>query len=58
MKLWVIMLSLALAVASLCAWDCIHTTKIFNHAEAKSEHIYHSLLISDISNEEIQKEIL
>ena len=58
MKLWIPMLILALAVSGLCVWDSIHTSNIFEKLEDRSEFIYSSLLTSDISNEEIQTEIL
>lgn len=58
MKLWIPMLSLLLAVAGLCIWDSIHTNKVFNHLQSKSNNIYLSLQNEDISNSHIQKEII
>ena len=58
MKLWIPMLILALAVSGLCVWDSVHTNKIFNTLEQKSDYIYSALNTSDISNKEIQTEIL
>ncbi len=58
MKLWIPMLTLLLAVLGLCVWDTIHTNYIFNSLEQKSNYIFENLQISDITNENIQKEIL
>ena len=58
MKLWISMLILALAVSGLCVWDSIHTKNIFSTLEEKSDYIYTSLLTSNISNTEIQSQIL
>lgn len=58
MKLWIPMLILALAVSGLCVWDSVHTNKIFTTLEQKSDYIYSALNTSDISNKEIQTEIL
>ena len=58
MKLWIPMLVLTLSVAGLCIWDTVHTNKIFNSLEQKSEYIYSSLQTEDITNENIQNEIL
>ncbi len=58
MKLWIPMLILTLLVSTLCIWDTIHTNKIFNTMESKSNYIYETLITSDISNKEIQTEII
>ena len=58
MKLWIPMLILTLAVSGLCIWDTIHINKVFNTLETKSEYIYQTLQQEDISNKNIQKEIL
>ena len=58
MKLWIPMLILTLAVTGLCIWDTVHTNYIFNTLEQKSEYIYSSLKTENITNENIQKEIL
>ena len=58
MKLWIPMLILMLAVSGLCIWDTIHINKVFNTLETKSEYIYQTLQQEDISNKNIQKEIL
>ena len=58
MKLWIPMLILTLLVSVLCVWDSIHTNQIFNTMESKSTYIYEALLSNDISNKEIQNEII
>lgn len=57
MKLWISMLILALAVSTLCVWDTIHTNKIFDYMETKSDYVYEFLQTNDISNENVQQEI-
>ena len=58
MKLWIPILILTLAVASLCVWDTIHTNMVFATLETKSNYIFNSLQEKDISDESIQNEIL
>ena len=58
MKLWIPMLVLTLLVSGLCVWDMVYTNQIFNTMESKSAYIYETLLSSDISNKEIQNEII
>ena len=58
MKLWIYMSILTLAVLGLCVWDTIHTNKVFNVLEQKSSYIYKTLQQTEISNENIQKEII
>lgn len=58
MKLWIYMSILTVAVLGLCVWDTIHTTKVFNTLEQKSSYIYETLQNIEISNENIQKEII
>ncbi len=58
MKLWIPMLILTLAVSALCIWDTFNTKTIFNTIENKSEYIYSSLQEKEITDENIQKEIL
>ena len=58
MKLWIPILILLLAVASLCTWDTIHTNQIFTKLETKSDYIYKTLKTTDITNENIQNHIL
>ena len=58
MKLWVSMIILLLGVSGLCIWDTIHTNSVFNSLEEMSNSIYISLQSSDISNEQIQNDII
>ena len=58
MKLWIPMIVLSLLVSTLCVWDSIFTSKVFNTMESKSTYIYETLLTSDISNKDIQTEII
>ena len=58
MKLWIVMIALALGVCGLCVWDMINTNKIFNHMESESLKIYSSLNVSDIGNNEISDDII
>ena len=58
MKLWIVMITLALGVCGLCVWDCINTNKIFNHMESERAKIYSSLTDSSIENPEIGQTIL
>ena len=58
MKLWISILILSLSIIGLCVWDSVYTQKIFNTMEEKSENIYSSLLVSDISNPDIQDSII
>lgn len=58
MKVWIPMLILLLAVSSLCVWDFIHTNKVFDKISENSQQIYEALLVSDISNTEIQNDII
>ena len=57
MKIWIPMLILAIAVASLCVWDTINTRKVFSEMETKSTYIYNSLLSTDITDNNLEKEI-
>ena len=58
MKLWIVMLTLALGVCSLCVWDGINTNRIFNHMETKSNYIYTYLTSNSIEDLEIADEII
>lgn len=58
MRVWVPMLILLLAVTSLCVWDNINTTKVFDKLESKSSSIHETLQTTDISDENLQAEIL
>ncbi len=58
MKVWIPILILFLAVTGVCIWDGINTQKIFNKLENDSERIYETLLVTDITDSDIQNEIL
>lgn len=58
MKVWIPILVLFLAVTGLCIWDGIFTQKVFNKLEYDSQNIYETLLTTDITNPEIQNDIL
>ncbi len=58
MKLWIPMTILTFLVLGLCLWDTIHTTKIFNTLESKSNYIYQTLQTTEITNENLATEIL
>ena len=58
MKLWIPMLILLLSVAGLCIWDTVHTNQIFSELQRKSDYIYVSLKDHNITNKDIQNEIL
>ncbi len=58
MKLWVWILILATSVGALCIWDGINTQTVFNKMETESNRIYEALLVDDISNEQIQENII
>ncbi|MBQ8615668.1 MAG: DUF4363 family protein, partial [Clostridia bacterium] len=45
-------------VVGLCTWDMINTNKVFNTLEQRSDAIYTALQSTDITNENIQDEIL
>lgn len=57
MKLWIPMLVLTLLVSGLCVWDTIHTNKVFNTMQNKSNYIYSTLQTVEITDGAIQKEI-
>ncbi len=58
MKLGISMTILLLAVLGLCLWDTIHTTKIFATLEDKSNSIVEQLNSTDITNENLQNDII
>ena len=58
MKLWIPMLTLLIAVSSLCMWDTIHTKHVFSVLEEKSESINATLQTTEITNPDLQNEIL
>ena len=58
MKVWIPMLILFIASTALIVWDGIHTERVFKYLERESTEIYTSLLINDISDENIQDQII
>ena len=58
MKLWIPMLILFFGVTGLCVWDTVHTNHIFTKLETQSKYIYETLKENDITEPDIQKEIL
>ena len=58
MKLWIPMLVLTLLVSGLCIWDTVHTNRVFDTLQEKSNYIFESLQTNEISDEKIQEEIL
>ena len=58
MKLWIPMLILFISVTSLCIWDTVHTNQVFSKLETKSDYIYNTLKTTEITDEDIQKNIL
>jgi len=57
MKVWLPILILFLSVTGLCVWDGIHTTQTFKKLRDESTEIYETLLITDISEDELQQKI-
>lgn len=57
MKSWIYMLILFLSVTTLCIWEAVNTSKVFENSIDKSEQIYNSLLSSNIENEQIKNDI-
>lgn len=51
------MLILFLSVTTLCIWEAVNTSKVFENSIDKSEQIYNSLLSSNIKNEQIKNDI-
>ena len=58
MKIWISMLILFLACTTLIVWDGIHTKKVFDRLEQESTQIYTSLLNGDITDTDIQEDIV
>lgn len=58
MKLWISILILSLSIIGLCVWDSVYTQNVFNTMEEKSENIYSSLLVGEISNPDIKDSII
>ena len=57
MKIWLPILILFLSVFGLCLWDGIHTCKTFEKLEKESSSIYHSLLTTEVSDENLKSRI-
>ncbi len=58
MKVYVPIIILFLAVTALCIWDGIYTQKVFEKLELDSEKIYISLQTNQITDPEIQNDII
>lgn len=58
MKVWIPILILFLAVTCLCIWDGIYTQKVFEKLENDSKKIYETLLTTEITDPNIQNDIL
>ncbi len=58
MKTWIYMLALFVACTSLIVWDGVHTTKVFNYLDIESHEIYDSLLVHEITDTNIQDQII
>lgn len=58
MKLWISMLLIIISIFGLCLWDSIHSSNIFNTLEEKSNYINTTLQNTEISNKDLQNEIL
>lgn len=56
-KLWIYMTILLVAVTGLCVWDSLHTKKVFDNLESKSNLIYETVISSSISDENLKVEI-
>lgn len=57
MKTWIPMLILLIAVIGLCAWDGVHTNRVFERLENDSMAIYEKVLSTDITDENLQEQI-
>ena len=58
MKVYLSIIILFLAVTALCIWDGIYTQKVFEKLELDSEKIYISLQTNQITDPEIQNDII
>ena len=54
MKIWIPMSIIFIAILSLCVWDGVQTYSVFNEMETKTSNIYNTILVSDISNDNIK----
>ena len=57
MKQWFYMLTLLVLVTALCVWDTVHTSKTFEYMEKESKEIYHTVLTTELSNQDLQDKI-
>lgn len=57
MKQWFYMLTLLVLVTALCVWDTMHTSKTFEYMEKESKEIYHTVLTTDLTNQDLQDKI-
>lgn len=57
MKQWFYMLTLLVLVTALCVWDTVHTSKTFEYMEKESKEIYHTVLTTDLTNQDLQDKI-
>ena len=57
MKIWIPMLTLALAVVGLCVWDTIHTSYVLNEMETQTTYIYSTLQTESITDENMKTKI-
>lgn len=57
MKQWFYMFTLLVLVTALCVWDTVHTSKTFEYMEKESKEIYHTVLTTELSNQDLQDKI-
>ena len=57
MKQWFYLLTLLVLVTALCVWDTVHTSKTFEYMEKESKEIYHTVLTTDLTNQDLQDKI-
>lgn len=57
MKQWFYMLALLVLASALCVWDTVHTSQTFEYMEKESKEIYHTVLTTDITNQDLQDKI-
>ena len=57
MKIWIPMSIIFISILSLCIWDGVQTYSVFNEMENRTSKIYDTILISDISNENLKDDV-
>lgn len=58
MKIWIAMITILLAVTSICIYDGIHTKNVFNHMQDESNIISTALIQgTEITNETLTERI-